>query len=69
MTNEPIAKESVREAGDAAETSTYVCAQCSTAIRESEEHPVAADLDDSGNVVLVLFCDPACKEEWRPERD
>lgn len=69
MTEDSIADASLREPRDADGDSVQICATCGAVVEDSEWHPVATRVTETGEVVIYLFCSDACKNQWQTTRD
>lgn len=46
-----------------------ICATCGDVVADSEWHPVATHIDETGEVAVYLFCSTACQTQWQELND
>lgn len=69
MTDNSIADVCLREAPSEDGTPDRLCATCGEVIADAERHPVATDVDETGEVSVYVFCSTACRAQWEASTD
>lgn len=69
MSDDSIAGACRREPPDGDGGPVHVCAVCGDPIDDAERHPVATRIGEAGEVVVYLFCSPACRTRWDESND
>lgn len=69
MTDNSIADACLGEAPSEDADPDRLCATCGDVVADSEWHPVATQIDETGEVIVYLFCSIACQMEWNASND
>lgn len=69
MTDDSIADACLDEAPNEEADPDRICATCGDVVEDSEWHPVTTQTDETGEVVVYLFCSTACQTQWEATND
>lgn len=69
MTDDSIADACLGEAPSEDAAPDHLCATCGAVVADSEWHPVATQIDETGKVVVYLFCSTGCQTQWDASTD